>query len=389
MRYTSAAATLVVAALFASPCAAQEPAAPTDTMRRVSAKHSITVHPVWRRYSVDTATVVEWATGLEYAFNSGRTRLRLTGMALDYSDGQATIRGAAAPELVADIHTGRRDSVRLTIRGPSLPPVLSSGHVAALATSGTATLDLESASLGSAAGVGVRTAFGGPAGPLVVGFRLGLEVEPRPGGSDFVYWRGSTIHAGAGVTAFTGELRITAGFDYANSGGDSLGGRNLFPGGGSYTVRLDAAGLVGSGATLATGSAFYFRPFGANSSSQPNRRLPSADFAGVRATLLIPVGTLFVSPALSAVRESTHDIPLSGVFAGGRSTFDGVGWSVSGSAAVDIPIGRVSLTPEAGYVRGSLNSEITVLGLPGSVRLGPFSDRVSGWWTALELTATF
>ena len=385
MRYASAAATLVVAAFFCFPLSAQQ--APART------KQVITVRPVVRRYSVDTTTVTERSLGLGYSLSSGRTRLRLSGAPLGFTDGTTSIQGVTPPELALDVRLRKLDTMRVFIRGPSVPGSLTTRQVSALGSVGTATLDLESAAIGTPAVFGIRDAFAAPVGSAILGLRLGLEVEPRPGGTDSVYWRGTTVRAGASVTGFAGEFRITGGFDFAASFGDSLSGRNLFPGGGSFSLRADASGLVGSGATLANLLAFYFRPLGLNRPIQANRLNPTGAFMGATAGLLVPAGDVFVEPTLSLSRESSNATITP--FAPGQGLrLTGTGWTLAGSLGVDVPLGRhLSFAPEAGFVGGSIHSNAylfptanrNVQGIPTA----SFADPVSGWWAALEVSASF
>ena len=384
MKCTSAAATCVVAALFSFPCSAQQSDARSpDSVR--NRKQSVTIRPVFRRYSVDTTTVTEQVASLDYTLTAGRTRLRLSGAPMRFTDGTTTIRGAAPAELLADVRVGRFDTVRVIVRGPSVPGSLSSGQVSALGSVGTATLDLESAALGTTSAFGIRASVAGAAGPVILGVRFGVELEPRPGAgaTDSVYWRGATFRGGGTLTAFAGEFRITGGFDVSASTGDPLNGRNLFPGGGSFALRADAAGLIGTGATLASFSAFYFRPFGLDRPLQVNRLIPAGDFMGATASVLVPVGGLFLSPAVALTREASSvdlQTPL---------ILTGLGWSLGGSLGLDIPLGRsVSVTPEAGFVGGDVSGQVLLRGVR-TVPLSSFSDRVSGWWTALELSASF
>lgn len=188
------------------------------------------------------------------------------------------------------------------------------------------------------------------------------------------------------MTGFAGEFRLSGSFDLARSLGDSLGGRNLFPGGGSFSMRGDASGLVGAGATLANVSAFYFKPLGLSRPVQANRLIPTGDFVGANVGLLLPLGGVLVSPALSFTRESSS---ADNLFGATLLVLQGSGWAVSGSLGVDIPLGRsVSIMPEAGYVGGRVRGDLFL----GALRINPlssFSDAISGWWTALELSASF
>ena len=359
MRQPGAAATFVVAALFCAPCSAQQgPVGAADSSRsaRPARKHVITVRPVFRRYSVDTTTVTEQTGSVEYALSEGRVRVRVSGEPLRFSDGVTAISGATPAQLTLDVRVGRMDTVRISARTPSTPSSLTATQTAVLGSVGTGTLDLESIALGTPAAGGARVAVARAVGAVIVGFRGGVEVEPRPGAGNSVYWRGTTVRAGGSVTGFAGEFRITGGLDVAKSFSDSLGGRNLFPGGGSFALRADAAGLVGTNATLANFSAFYFRPLALNRPIQANRLIPTGDFAGASASLLVPAGRLFVLPSLSVTRESSK---AAETFLGQQLTLEGSGLAVSGSLGVDVPVGRhLSFTPEAGFVGGTVRSDL-------------------------------
>jgi hypothetical protein len=200
-----------------------------------------------------------------------------------------------------------------------------------------------------------------------------------------VYWRGVTLRGGSSLTAFAGEFRLTFGVDISGSYATQLSGRNLFPGGGSVVVRGDASGLVGTSATLVNVSTFYFRPFGLDQPVQANRLLPTGDFMGMSVALLVPAGSLFLSPTLAFAREASRarvPPPTS-------LDLHGDGWSTSGSLGLDVPLGRgVSLTPEFGVVLGNVTGKLTLPNRP-DLSVSSFADRISGWWGALELSASF
>src|SRR6185503_11616268 len=105
-----------------------------------------------------------------------------------------------------------------------------------------------------------------------------------------------------------------------------------------------------------------------------------------------PVGEAFLVPTVTLSREaSTATVPQ---FQPGQNLrLTGLGWTLGGSLGVDLPVGRrISLTPEAGVVGGRVSSDAFVY--PAGRNPGPsptafFADPVSGWWVALELSATF
>jgi hypothetical protein len=386
MRPNGAAATLVVAAFFLCPVLAfAQASASGDSAPATGRRQTISIRSVYRRYSVDTTRVSEQVGDLEYAHTAGRTRLRLSISPLRFSDRTTTVTGALPAELLADVRVGTLDTIRMVVQGPSVPGSLSANQVTALGSVGTGTLDLESAALGTTTLLGVRTTIAGAAGPAIVALRFGADFEPTPSGADSVYWRGITLRGGASLTAFAGEFRLTFGVDVSRSDGTPLNGRNLFPGGGSVVVRGDASGLVGTSATLLNVSAFYFRPFDLDQPVQANRLLPTGDFMGLSVAFLVPAGSLFLSPAFAVAREASRaSVPPP-------TSLDvlGDGWSTSGSLGLDVPLGRgVSLTPEFGVVLGTVTGKLTLPNRP-DLPLSSFADRISGWWGAVELSASF
>jgi hypothetical protein len=344
----------------------------------------VTLRAGLRTYSLGSADVSEALTQAAYSLRRPGLKLRVAGGPLRFTSGDSVaIAGVTPLDARLDLALGARDSLRIGVRAPSSPMTLSGAQVAALASLGTATVDLSSVELGTPAGVAVRYARSLPLGPSAgVLASIGVDWEPRPSSSRWSFWRGTTVRAGARATAAAGSALLSAGVEATRSFGDSLGGRNLFQGGGTLLARAGAATYLGGAeAAVVDVSAFYFRPFAAERTDAANRRIPSGDFFGAGAILVWPLGELLVTPTLVVSRESSH------AGAGLAATAES-GWAALSSLAVDVPLGsRFSLTPELGYARGSLRSAFA--SGAGGAGGTAFTESLSGWWLATDLSLSF
>jgi hypothetical protein len=167
---------------------------------------------------------------------------------------------------------------------------------------------------------------------------------------------------------------------------DSLGGRNLFSGGGTVLIRAYGAKEL-SGDVLAGVSSSYFHPFSTLSRTVSSRRLPLGDFAGVGAVVAFPVGgTLVVPSAVFSFEWSEISTDLARA--------DGLGWAVSPSLYVDVrlPAGLV-VTPEAGYTLGTVSLEVlTTLQQssgPPVLHTTRLADGLAGWWLSARLSMSW
>jgi hypothetical protein len=380
------AAMLVVAALCAFPVAAQ------------TADHSrITLTATTRAYTVGDTSVSENVAQVRYELFAPRVRFRLDGSALRYSAPAAEISGRLP--LVAQLDFERRagDTLTAFFRTSSAPYDLSARETAALSSSGTSTIDLQSSSFGTVAVGGGRMTLAYPVGDAVLALRGGFEYEPRPAGSQPVYWRGSTVRGGLSLTANSGEASYTGAIDVSHSSADSLGGRNLFPGGGSVALQLFATGSVLNPFDPLEDERwplrailFYARPFGNDRADQPNLIIPDGDLFGAVASMLVPVGGVTVSPLLQYLRETSTSGSISGIL---RSDVSGNAWTFQSGLDVAIPAGdRFEITPQAGYAFGSVGAtfaQSTVLRRGRVGRTSAFSDAIRGSWLSLQISATF
>jgi hypothetical protein len=159
---------------------------------------------------------------------------------------------------------------------------------------------------------------------------------------------------------------------------DSLGGRNLFQGGGTLVARASVGRLLGAaGETLVDLSTFYFRPFSVTRADAANRTVPVGDFMGASAIAVVPVGQLFLTVALVGSRESSAVSSISSA----------LGRSLGTSFAVDVPVaGRFTVTPEIGFARGSVRRELVS---PGGASLGGITEELSGWWATTDFSLSF
>lgn len=346
--------------------------------------HRLTIRPGARSYSVENADVSEALGLLTYSMRRPGLRLQVSGGPLRFtSDDTLSISGVSSLQASLELDFGPRDSLRVALRAPSRPASLSASRVDALASLGTATVDLWSIEFGTPAGLSVQFTHAQPLGGLTLSTTLAGDAEPRPGGTGSIYWRGTTARVGARISGDWGPMRVELGMDVSRSFADSLSGRNLFQGGGEVLARVNAAGFLSdAGETLIDLSAFYFRPYSTDRQSVAGLRAPVGDLAGASALVVWPLGDLFLVPVLRLSRESGE--ATSGV---GTITRDA--WSLGASLALDVPLGpRMTMTPELGYAHGSLRSELSASSAGGAARFET-SDNLAGWWAAADFSVVF
>ena len=346
--------------------------------------HRLTVRPGARSYSVETVDVFEALGLLTYSMRRPGLRLQVSGGPLRFtSDDTLSISGLSSLQASLEFGLSPRDSLRVALRAPSRPSALSASRVDALASLGTATVDLWSIEFGTPAGLSVQFTHDQPLGGLTLSTTLAGDVEPRPGGTESIYWRGTTARVGARISGNAGRVRVGLGMDVSRSFGDSLSGRNLFQGGGEVLARASAVGFLSdAGETLIDLSAFYFRPYSTDRQSVAGLRAPVGDLAGASALVVWPLGDLFLVPVLRLSRES-------GEATSGVSTVSRTAWSLGTSLALDVPLGpRTTVTPEFGYVHGSLRSELSASSGAGDARFAS-SNGLAGWWAAADFSVVF
>ena len=351
-----------------------------------------------RSYRIGDSNVTERVANGRFETSVARFRLRLDGAVLRFATRADTIEGALPIGARVDFARRPGDTLTAFARSASRPFDLSNRQTSALGTAGTSTVDLESAALGTPAVGGVRAALAFPVGDVVVAARAGVEVEPRPAGTLPVYWRGTTFRGGVAITSSAGDATFTASLDATRSGGDSLGGRNLYPGGGSLALQVltdltvpNPFDPLGDERWPVRAVAFYARPFGNDRPDQPNLIIPQGNLIGAVGTLLVSVGDVTFGPALQVLRETSASESTSGII---RNRITGSAWTAQPSVDVTIPLGRTfELTPQAGYTVGRVGATFAqsaaVRRGRGLVQSSTFSDAIRGSWLSIQLSATF
>jgi hypothetical protein len=338
-----------------------------------------TVRAGFRSYSLDAADVSESLGLVTYSLRRPGMRLRLSGGPLRYTNGEGVaIAGVSPLDARLDLSTGARDSLRFGVRVPSSPMTLSGPQVAALAALSTATVDLASIDFGTQASVsGAYVRKQSLRGSATLSGTVGVEYEPRPSSARWSYWRGTTFRGGVTVSGAAGASRISGGVVVTGSVSDSLGGQNLFQGGGTLLARAGVTTDLGdANPAVIEVSAFYFRPLRAQRLDAANRRIPVGDFVGASALAVLPLGALLLTPTFVVSHESSHS-------ASAATSSTGSAWAALSSLAVDVPLGsRWSVTPELGWAKGSLRSAV-------GDSAGGIRDSLTGWWAAAELSVSF
>lgn len=357
-------------------------------------RQSFTVRPTVRRYSVGTVNASEQTSYASWAARFRYATLRLDLTPLSYSSDTSTtarrppvgFNGISPISGRLDIPIRLSDTLRVFAQSMSFPGALSSTNAQALGAVGTSTIDLDAGSIGMAARIGMKYVLTQPIGDdgVSLSLRGGVEYDPKPSESSVVSWRGTTILGGVGISKSTANVMLGASAQVTRSFADSLGGRNLFPGGGTLNVDARALRFYGAdGDRYVSLNGFYSRPFDIERNDQPTRLIPIGDFAGVVAAASIPVGRLSVLPSLSHLRESST---ATAVVNGRETTLDASGYTSTVSVGVSMPIGRmITLTPEVGGAFGTVGQVVSAQ-FPRRVRRRGFSDPIRGGWMALEFS---
>jgi hypothetical protein len=349
-------------------------------------------------YDVGDSSVSERVANARYELYVSRIHIQLDASTLQFVAPFDTIRGRLPVGARVSYTLRAGDTISVFARSSSDPLALSSRQTAALSTAGTSTVDLESAGFGTPSVGGGRIAVAFPVGDIVLGARAGIENEPMPNGASPVYWQGTTVRGGLALTKSAGDGSITASLDVTHSSADSLGGRNLFPGGGSITLQVMSDLSVPNPFDPLEDEqwplrvvAFYGRPYGNDRADQPNLLIPQGDLAGALGTLLVTIGDLAFSPSLQFLRETSSSGSTSGIV---TSRITGSAWTAQSSLDVTIPLGRVfELTPQAGYTFGNVGASFSQAAVlrrgRGVARSTAFNDDIRGSWLSLQLTAVF
>lgn len=364
---------------------------------RAGVHQAIVLGTTGRSYRIGDTTVSERVGGMTYTMSSARFRLRLEGSVLRYDAFSDTISGSLPGSARFDFIPLYGDTVTVFARTATRPGALDARQTEALGNAGTSTLDLDAFQLGTPVVGGGGVALAYPVGSLVLGVRGGLEFEPKPSGTSPVYWRGTTVKGGVSLTGASGDNQLTASVNLSRSSGDSLGGRNLFPGGGTLSMQLvtdlSAPNLVDpmDEPWPFRAAVFFSQPFNDTRNNQTDRLVPRGSVFGGLASILVPAGPAILTPSVQILRESSSDAISQSL---SRNRIDAGGWTASFGLGASLPLGNhLDLDPEAGYTVGNVGATFseTIIG-PGGRPISSasrFSDSIRGSWLTLEVRASF
>lgn len=381
-----------------------DPEDDVDLVAPAGPRSSISIQSLNRGYTIGTSTIGENVGLMTYRWTGGDWKAFFSGSPLRYSGNGSSVSGVPPISGRLDWAFAKGDTLRVYGRTASSPATLDSTQTAALGAVSVGTIDLESLSLGAPAMFGARVAFTIPldAG-ISLGVRGGIEYQPRPSGSDRIYWTGTTFVGGATVSGSVSDLHWSGSVDVSRSTSDSLltpgdsVGRNLFQGGGSLsaTFQLDGPIASSSDATM-TASLWFQRPFGADRPDQPNRLIPVGDSFGATMALDVPIGSWVLSPSVAVARESaSDDARVSRLL---RYQYSASSWAANAGVAITIPLARqLDLTPEVGGTFGNAEAAFTAVTSgaggtgrrPGRTTSTGFNSGIRGWWAGVELTIRF
>ncbi len=291
------------------------------------------------------------------------------------------------------VHNG--DTLTLLGRTGSQPANLDSAQLVAIGVSGGTLLDMQSINFGTQAMTGVHGTLTFPLGDVVLNLRGGIEIEPRPSALTRAYWRGTTMLGGATLTGKTTKGDWSGVVDLSTSSADSLGGKNLYQGGGDFTAQLnlhaplDNPAVTGGEDWDTRWSANLYIPLSATRTDQPNRLVPVEPMYWFTGALTVPIGegSVGASASYSGASSSAQ-----------RALASSSSWATSVALNGSIPIAKgIELVPEIGTVAGSSDFSVGVAGVrrpgrplgPGGSRTTNIASGVSGSWMSLSLTYTF
>lgn len=357
-----------------------------------------------RGYSIGGSKVTEQAGNLTYEYRTKQWGLSVDGSSLNYGALGRTISGTGNSNVRFDYMLQPGDSLMVYGRSGSKPGTLDSVQVEAIGVAGGSLVDLQANSLGNPSMFGGRAVFSYPVGDLVLNLRGALEVESKPVATQEVYWRGTTWAIGSTLYGNVGKAQLAAMVDISSSSSDSLGGKNLYPGGGETTFSLDLHLPIENPAD-STGddwdsafSAWFSSPFGATRADQPNLLLPLGNSFGLSGALSFPVGGATWGPSVQFQSTSASATAKSGATSLSTSAS---GWAANFAINADIPTGSIfELTPEVGYAIGNASTSYgetstktvivqrrgrTVTTTSG----GTTATALRGWWIALGVSAHF
>lgn len=358
-------------------------------------RQSFTIRPTIRAYTIGNVNASEQAS---YASWVGRFRfatLRLYLTPVSYTGDTSTtatnrpqvgFRGISPISGRLDIPLRRADTLRVFAQSASFPGALSTIDAQALGAVGTSTIDLDAGAIGIAARTGVRYTFTQALNDSGVALTLrgGIEYDPKPSGTLDVSWRGTTLRGGIGIGRTVNDGAIGLSAEFTKSYADSLGGHNLFPGGGTLSLDTRVIHYFGKEqAGFFSLNGFYTKPINIQRPDVPTRIIPIGDFIGVTATFAIPAGRVTFLPMLTALRETSN---ASAIVSGRRTTLDASGQTGAVSLGLSIPVGHVvTITPEVGGVFGNVGQTVSAQ-FPRRVQSRSFSDPIRGGWFSVEFS---
>ena len=366
-------------------------------VRLPSFRQTFTLRPTIRSYAVGNVKAAEQASYASWVARFRHATLRVDLTPVSYAGDtntsvadrpQVEFGGVSPISARLDVPLRRADTVRVFAQTTSFPGALSTIDAQALGAVGTSTVDLDAGALGVAARIGARytlTQRLGSAG-VTLTLRGGAEYDPKPSSNEAVSWRGTTIRGAIGLGRSVDAGTFGASVEMTKSYADSLGGRNLFPGGGTLTFDARAMRYIGGnddGFVSVIG--FFAKPVGIQRPDQPTRLIPVGDFGGVTLSAAIPVRAVTLLPALSVLRESSN---ARAIVNNRNTTLSASGYSATASFGISVPIGSVlTLTPEVGGVFGNVGQTISAQ-YPRRVRQANFSDAIRGRFVSLEFSVS-
>ncbi|MBC7841771.1 MAG: hypothetical protein H7099_05650 [Gemmatimonadaceae bacterium] len=362
-----------------------------------SMRQSFTIRPTLRTYSIGNVNASEQASYASWVARFRRATLRVDLTPVSYS-GDTNTTTAEHPQVGfsgvspisgrLDLALRGADTLRVFAQSMSFPGALTTTDALALGAVGTSTVDLDAGALGIAARTGVRYTLTQRLGAhgIALTVRGGVEYDPKPTGTESVSWRGTTVRGAVGLSRVLVSGAVGASIEMTKSYSDSLGGRNLFPGGGALNVDARALRFFGSdGDGSFSLNGFYSRPLNIERPDQPTRLIPVGDFYGVTGAASIPAGRLSVLPVVSLLRETSN---ASAIVSGRNTTLDARGQTASISVGLSIPLGSlVTVTPEVGGVFGNVGQTVAAQ-FPRRVRSRSFDDSIRGGWVSLEISVS-
>jgi hypothetical protein len=360
-----------------------------------SIRQSFTVRPTMRVYTVGNVDAAEQTSYAGWVARFRRATLRVDLTPVAYT-GDTSSTAKDSPQVAfngvspisgrLDVSIRSADTLRVFAQSMSFPGALSAADAQAIGAVGTSTIDLDAGALGIAARTGMRythTQHVGDNG-VAITLRGGLEYDPKPGGAESVSWRGTTLRGALGIGRSTDDGSIGISAEVTKSYADSLGGRNLFPGGG--TLNLDARMMRyfgDDGTGFASLNGFYSKPVNIERPDIATRIIPIGDYFGATASAAVPAGKVTFLPVLSVMRETSN---ATAIVSGRTTTLDASGQTVSLSLGVSLPIGHaITITPEVGGAYGNVGQTVSAQ-FPRRVRSRSFSDPIRGGWFALEVS---